>query len=64
MYLRQVDEIGIMSFLVNSFESEARWPSFGGSLVISSDGQILAETRTGEPSFLTYDFLTRGEETR
>lgn len=55
-YVRQVAEIGIVSFLVNSFESEARWPSFGGSLVVSSDGRIIAETRTGEPSFLIWDF--------
>lgn len=55
VYSSQVGEIGVMSFLVNSFEAEARWPSFGGSLVVSSEGQVLAETRTGTPSFLTYD---------
>jgi len=41
---------------INSFESHVRWPSFGGSLVVSSDGQIIAETRIGEPSFLVCDF--------
>lgn len=51
-YVQQVAKIGITSFLINSFESEAKWPSFGGSLVVSSDGQIIAETQTGQPSFL------------
>ncbi len=51
-YVRQVAKIGVTSFLVNSFESGARWPSFGGSLAVSSDGHIIAETQIGEPSFM------------
>lgn len=55
-YVRQVAKIGITSFLVNSFESQAKWPSFGGSLVVSSDGRIIAETQVGGSSFLVCEF--------
>lgn len=55
-YIQQIAEIGITSFLINSFESEAKWPSFGGSLVVSSDGEIIAETETRKPSFLFCEF--------
>ena len=51
-YVRQVAKIGITSFLINSFETESKWPSFGGSLVVSSEGQIIGETRTGQASML------------
>jgi len=52
VYTQQVAQMGITSFLMNSFETEGKWPSFGGSMVVSSEGQIIAETPTGEPSFL------------
>jgi N-carbamoylputrescine amidase len=55
-YVQQITKIGITSFLVNSFESQAKWPSFGGSMVVSSDGRIIAETEIGEPSFLACEF--------
>lgn len=55
-YVQQVARIGITAFLVNSFESQSKWPSFGGSLVVSSDGQIIAETQIGQPSFLACEF--------
>ena len=51
-YVRQVAKIGVTSFLINSFETEAKWPSFGGALVVSSEGQIIGETRTGQASML------------
>lgn len=54
-YVRQVARIGTTSFIVNSFESQARWPSFGGSLVVSSHGRIIAERPIGKPSFLVCD---------
>ncbi len=55
-YAQQIAKIGATSFIINSFESQARWPSFGGSLVVSSHGQIIAETQIGKPSFLVCDF--------
>lgn len=55
-YAQQIAKIGTTSFIINSFESQIRWPSFGGSLVVSSHGRIIAETRIGEPSFLVCDF--------
>jgi predicted amidohydrolase len=51
-YTRQVGHIGIPALLVNSFETGARWPAFGGAMIVASDGQILEETPTGEPSML------------
>lgn len=56
VYVQQIGKIGTISFIINSFESQARWPSFGGSLVFSSHGQIIAETRIGESSFLVCEF--------
>jgi len=56
VYAQQIAKIGMTSFIINSFESQARWPSFGGSLVVSSHGQIIAETQIGKPSFLVCDF--------
>ena len=55
-YVQQIANIGTTSFIINSFESQASWPSFGGALVVSSRGRIIAETRIGEPSFLVCDF--------
>jgi hypothetical protein len=55
-YVQQIAKIGTTSFIINSFESQARWPSFGGSLVVSSYGRIIAGTRIGAPSFLVCDF--------
>ncbi len=56
-YAQQVAKIGITSFLINSFESGFRWPSFGGSMVVSKDGKIIAETEPGAPSFLELDYI-------
>jgi len=54
-YTRQIAKIGIISFLVNSFEPKEEGASFGGSLVVSSTGEILKETRIGQPSILFYE---------
>jgi len=51
-YVRQIGRIGVTSLLVNSLEPLDRGASFGGSLVVSRDGQIIAETGIGEPSIL------------
>lgn len=52
VYTQQIAKIGIMSFLINSFEFGFKWPSFGGTMVVSKDGNIIAETEPGTPSFL------------
>lgn len=51
-YVRQIARIGVTSLSVNSLEPLDRGASFGGSLVVSRDGQVIAETKIGEPSTL------------
>lgn len=57
VYAQQVADIGIKSFLINSFESGFRWPSFGGIMIVSGDGKIISETKPGAPSVLEFDFI-------
>jgi len=59
VYAQQIAKIGIESFLINSFESGFKWPSFGGTMVVSKDGSIIAETEPGAPSFLEFQCCRR-----
>ena len=54
VYARQVARIGVTTFLINAFEPEKNG-SFGGSLIISQDGDIITETEIGQPSTLFYE---------
>lgn len=51
VYAQQVAKIGVPALLINAFESD-KDGSFGGSLIISRDGEIIAETKIGQPSTL------------
>lgn len=51
VYARQVAKIGVTALLVNAFETGEEG-GFGGSLIISQDGEITAETEIGMPSTL------------
>jgi predicted amidohydrolase len=54
VYARQVASIGVTSLLINAFEP-GEDGSFGGSLIISQDGKIIAETEIEQPSTLIYE---------
>ncbi len=60
-YTQQVAKIGITSFLVNSFETMEEGASFGGSLVVSADGEILRQSRIGKPSILFYELPNKSQ---
>lgn len=51
VYARQIAIMGVNSLLVNAFEPRPHG-SFGGSLIIATNGQIIAETKIGKPSYL------------
>lgn len=48
VYARQVAKVSVTTLLVNAFET-GEDGSFGGSLIISQDGGIIAETGIGQP---------------
>ena len=54
VYARQVAKVGITSLLINALEPKEFGGSFGGLMVIDSDGEILAETLIGRPNLLIY----------
>ena len=43
IHAQQIAEIGITSFLINFFESGLKCPSFGGTMVVSKDENIIAD---------------------
>jgi predicted amidohydrolase len=53
-YAAQIRRMGTTSFLVNALEPRDQGAAFGGCFVISPEGQVLARTKIGKPSFLVW----------
>jgi len=54
-YLDEVRKIGVTTFLVNLLESGVPEASFGGALVVSPGGELLAESPHGTDKPLIFD---------
>ncbi len=54
-YLQAVGRLGVPALLVNALEVDVEEPSFGGALVVGSDGALLAEARHGTDEILVHD---------
>jgi len=54
-YAQQIKKIGVNAFLVNAYEP-GNDGSFGGALIISKEGKIVAESDVGLDSILIYRF--------
>jgi predicted amidohydrolase len=59
-YLDTVQKAGVMALLVNGLEDAADAPDggcadFGGAMVVSATGELLAESPHGSEDFLIYD---------
>ena len=55
VYLDAVRSIGKTTFLVNALEEGIEEPSFGGAMVVSGDGELLAESPHGSDEVLVYE---------
>ncbi len=56
-YMDEVKKVGVTTFLVNSLEDAVSEGSFGGAMVINSDGSLLAESQHGTDKALVFDFI-------
>ncbi len=56
VYLNEVKKVGVITLIVNAFENSSSGASFGGAMVIGSDGTLLAESPHGTDELLIYDF--------
>ncbi len=54
-YLQAVREIGVTAFLVNALEIGEQEAAFGGAMVISAEGRLLAESPHGTSHILIWD---------
>jgi len=59
-YLEEVKKLGVLTFLVNSLETPAPEASFGGAMVISPNGELLAESPHGTDEALYFE-MSEGE---
>jgi predicted amidohydrolase len=57
IYLDAVKKVGMTTVIVNSLEIGEEEPSFGGALVVSSEGEILAESPHGSDKILIHQIV-------
>lgn len=58
-YADEVKKVGITGLIVNSLEdSSLPEASFGGAMIVSSDGKVLAESEHGTDNVLTFEFAS------
>ncbi len=57
-YIEKIKSIGITTFLVNSLEYAEIEGAFGGALIVSKDGELLAESPHGTDDILLWEFAT------
>jgi predicted amidohydrolase len=55
VYLDIVQKAGVMALLVNGLLEDGDCASFGGAMVVSAQGALLAESPHGSEDFLIYD---------
>ena len=55
VYMEAVQAIGKTTFLVNALEEGGAEPSFGGAMVVSGEGDVLAESPHGSDEVLVYE---------
>lgn len=55
VYRKRVEEIGVLTMFVNLLEEGTHLPSFGGAMVVSGEGKILAESPHGSDEILIYE---------
>ena len=51
-FCHQALDIGVTAFFVNAYSEPSEGWAYGGSMIVSAQGQILAESRIGAPSIL------------
>jgi len=54
VFCRQAVDIGATVFFVNAYSERNEGGDYGGSMVVSNQGQILRESKIGKPSILFY----------
>jgi len=56
-YLDEVKKVGFTTLMVNSLESSTSEASFGGAMVVNSNGELLAESPHGTDEALIFDLV-------
>ncbi len=60
LYLEAVRGAGVPTLIVNALEINTDDPSFGGAMIVSADGELLAESPVGTDKALIWDFSADG----
>ncbi|MEW6718282.1 MAG: carbon-nitrogen hydrolase family protein [Chloroflexota bacterium] len=54
-YLEAVAQIGLTTVIINALDQNAKEGAFGGAMVVSAAGELLAESPHGSDDLLVYD---------
>jgi len=52
--------VGVTTLIVNALEINTDDPSFGGAMIVSADGELLAESPHGTDTVLMWEFDRNG----
>jgi predicted amidohydrolase len=57
VYLEAVKKAGRPAVIVNALEDAPSEPAFGNAMVVSANGELLADSPHGTDEMLLYDFI-------
>jgi len=60
IYMDAVKAVGVATLIVNALEINTEAPSFGGAMIVSADGELLAESPHGTDTVLLWEFDSSG----
>jgi predicted amidohydrolase len=60
VYIEAVKAVGVTTLIVNALEINTDDPSFGGAMIVSADGELLAESPHGTDTVLMWEFDRNG----
>ena len=57
-YLNEVKKVGVTTLIVNALEISSSGASFGGAMVVNSNGELLAESPHGTDKALIFELIS------
>ncbi len=60
VYLEAVRAVSVTTLIVNSLEIDTATPSFGGAMIVNSNGELLADSPHGTDNVLLWEFDRNG----
>ena len=58
VYLNEVKKVGVTTLVINALENSSSCASFGGAMVINSNGELLAESPHGTDKVLIFELAS------